>query len=151
VSSTRPAPHSGLESNAARKLPASGRAGRQRHRAFHQPPVQIRLDQPGPEVEQRALGKRRLISVQTVQHQLPAPVHHRRLDHLIIRGAGVGLQDQRQGQLRRRHRRLPLGAIGIHPGQLGLELLAEQLMAMLPQQHKQLRPPDPFDNLLLGR
>jgi hypothetical protein len=133
------------------KLPASGRAGRQRHGAFHQPPVQVRLDQPGPEVEQRTLGKRWLLGVQAAQHQLPTPVHHRRLDHLIIGGTGVGLHDQRQRQLRRRHRRLPFGAVGVHPRQLGLELFAEQLMTTLPQHHKQLRPSDPFDNLLLGR
>jgi hypothetical protein len=130
VSSTRPAPHNGLESNPARSCrPAAGRAAS--HGGFHQPPVQVGLDQPGPEVEQGALGERRLVSVQTVQHQLPAAVHHRRLDHLVIGGTGVGLHDQRQSQLRRRHRRLPLGAVGIHPGQLGLELIAEQFMTAL--------------------
>jgi hypothetical protein len=133
------------------KLPARGRAGRQRHGRLYQPPVQVGLDPPGPEVEQGALGERRLLGVQAVQHQLPAPVHHGRLDHLVIGGTGVGLQDQRQRQLRRRHRRLPFAAVGLQLGQLGLELLAEQLMATLPQQHKQPRPSDLFDNLLLGR
>ena len=45
-----------------------------------------------------ALGKRRLLRVHAVQDQLPAPVHHRRLDHLIIAGPGIGLHDRGQRQ-----------------------------------------------------
>jgi hypothetical protein len=50
-------------------------------------------------------GKRRLPCVDAVQDQLPAPVHHRRLDHLIIGHARVSLQDRGQRQPGRRHRR----------------------------------------------
>jgi hypothetical protein len=89
----------------------------------------------------RTLGKRRpagLPGAQAVQHQLPAPVHHARLDDLVI--GGVGLQDRGQRQLRRWHRRLPLGAVCIGPGQFLLEGLVEQLMAALAQQHEQTSP-----------
>ena len=117
VSSTRPAPTADWNPTppeAAGPRPGSTPAPR----SLYQPPVQVGLDQPGPEVEHGALGERRLLGVQAVQHQPPAPVHHRRLDHLVLGGTGVGLQDQRQPQLRRRHRRLPFAAVGVQLGQL---------------------------------
>src|SRR4029453_11138747 len=63
----------------------------QRQRALHQPPIQIVGDQPRAEADQRRLRKRRLGVVHAVQYQLPAPIHHRRLQHLVIGGAGIGL------------------------------------------------------------
>jgi hypothetical protein len=87
--------------------------------------------------------------VHAVQHQLPAPIHHRRLDHLIIRGAGIGLQDRRQPKLRRRHRRLPNRLIGVHPGKLGLQVLVEQLMTVLTQPDEELDALDALDDLSL--
>jgi hypothetical protein len=117
--------------------------------ALDQPAVQVRLDQPGPEPHQRALGKRWPLGVQAVQHQLPAPIHHRRLDHLVVADPLIGLHDQRQRQLRGRHGRLPVRRIDVRAGQLGLERLVEQLMAMLAQEHEQLGPPDSPDDRLL--
>jgi hypothetical protein len=57
--------------------------------------------------------------------------HDRRLDHLIVTGPGIRLQDRRQRQPGRRHRRLPLRPVSVSSGQLSLELLIEQLVAML--------------------
>jgi hypothetical protein len=107
--------------------------------------------QPRTEADQRRLRKRRLGVIHAPQHQLPAPIHHCRLDHLVVGGAGVGLQDRRQPKLRRRHRRLPNRLVGIHRGQLGLEALVEQLMTMLTQPDEQLGALDPLDNLQLRR
>jgi hypothetical protein len=123
----------------------------QRHRALNQPPVQVALDQPLAEPCQGALGERRSIRVHAIQHQLPAPVHRRGLDHLIIGHPGIGLQDDGQRQPGRRHRRLPLRAVYIGFRQLGLELLVKQFMPVLAQEHEQLRPPHRFDHRLLRR
>ncbi len=106
-------------------------------------------DHPGAEPHQGALGERRPVGVQTVQHQLPAPVHHTGLDHLVVRDTGIGLQDQRQRQLHRRHRRLALRTVAVGSGQLGLEHLVEQLMAIPAQEHEQLRPPHQTHHRLL--
>jgi hypothetical protein len=106
-------------------------------------------DQPGAEPHQRPLRKRRGRMVHAVGHQLPAAVHHQRLQRLVVAGAGVGLQDRHDPQQRRRHRRLPLGPVVVHPGQLGLERLVEQLMAVLAQPNKQPGPADPFHHFPL--
>jgi len=103
-------------------------------------------DQPRAEADQRRLRKRRLRVVHAVQHQLPAPIHHTGLEHLIIAGAGVGLKDRRQPKLGWRHRRLPDRLVGVHLGKLGLEVGVEQLVAVLTQPHKQLRALDPLDH-----
>jgi hypothetical protein len=59
------------------------------------------------------------------------------------------MQDRRQRQLRRRHRRLALRALLVGPGQLGLKVDVEQLVAVLPQPDKQLGPADqPHDQAL---
>jgi hypothetical protein len=75
--------------------------------------------------------------IHAVQHQLPAPIHHTGFEHLVVGGAGVGLQDCRQSKLGRRHRRLPHGLVLVHTGQLGLEVPVEQLVTVLTQPHKQ--------------
>ena len=105
--------------------------------------VQVLPDQPLAERHQRALRKRRVTGIQAIQRQLPAPVHHRRLDHLVIGHSGIRLQDRGQRQPRRRHRRMPLRAVHVRRCQPGLELLVEQLMPVLAQEHKQPRPPAP--------
>jgi hypothetical protein len=149
VSSTLPAPTAdGVQRRP--QPPTSHPAGQlpiQRHRALHQPPIQLVRDQPGTEGTKRRLRKRRGRMIHAVQHQLPAPIHHTGLDHLIIRSAGVGLQDRRQPKLRWRHGRLPHRLVLIHLGKLGLEALVEQLVTVLAQPHKQLRPLDPLDGL----
>jgi hypothetical protein len=107
------------------------------------------LNQPGAEADQRCLRKRRLRVVHAVQHQLPAPIHHRRLQHLVVGGAGVGLQDRRQAKLGRRDRRLPDRGILVHPGELMLQVGVEQLVAVLAQPHKQPGALDPLDHFPL--
>jgi hypothetical protein len=67
---------------------------------------------------------------------VPAPIHHTGLDHLIVAGTGVGLQDGRQPKLRRRHGRLPDRLVLVHLGKLGLQVLVEQLVAVLTQPDK---------------
>jgi hypothetical protein len=77
-----------------------------------------------------------MLCAHAIQHQLPAPVHDRRLDHLVVADPGIRLQERGQRQPGRRHRRRPLRAVGIRLRQLGLELLVKQLMTMLPEKHK---------------
>src|SRR5437660_10092295 len=118
--------------------------------ALYQPAVQVVLDQPPPEADQRALAERRIPHVEAVQDQLPATVHQRALDGLVIRAAGVRLQDRGQGQLRRRHRRLALRGFRVGGCQLGLELLLEELVPVLAQPHEQLGSTDLLDDRPLG-
>src|SRR5215510_1652520 len=153
VSSTRPAPHSGEESSAARsaRAPNPFRARRQDNRPLDQPPVQVMPDQPLAEPRQGALRKRRILRAQAIQDQLPAPVHHPRLDHLIVTDPRIRLQDRCQRQLRRRNRRLAPRAAHIGLRQLRLEYLVKQLIAVLAQEHEQLRPPHRLDHRLLRR
>jgi hypothetical protein len=146
----RPPQGAGVQRRPQRPRAEPTRGAGQLDGAFHQPTIKLVGDQPRPEPDQRALAKRRPLGVQAVQHQLPAPIHHRRLDHLVVGGAGIGLQDRRQRQQGRRHRRLPLGAVGPGRGQLGLEALVEQLVAVLAHEHEQLGPPDQSDDGLLG-
>jgi hypothetical protein len=148
---TRPPQGAGIKRRPQRPITKPALSLGQRHGALHQPPIKLSGDKPRAETDQRALRERRPLGIQAVQHQLPAPIHHRRLDRLIIGGAGVGRQDRRQRQLRRRHRRLPLRALLVGHGQLGLEVVVEQLVAVLPQPHKQLGPPDQPHDGLLGR
>ena len=146
-----PPQRAGIQRRPQRPRPEPPGARGQRDRALDQPPVQVRFDQPATEPDQGALGKRRLLRIHAVQHQLPAPVHHRRLDHLIIGHPGIRLENRRQRQLRRRHRRLALRAVHIRPRQLGLELLVKQLLTVQAQEHEQLRPPHRLDHRLLRR
>ena len=147
----RPPQRGRVQRRPQRPRPEPARPRGQRHRPLDQPPVQVALDQPLTESHQGSLGKRWLLRVHAVQHQLPAPVHHRRLDHLIVGGPGIGLQDRRQRQPGRRHRRLPLRAVHVRFRQLGLELLVEQFVTVLAQEHEQLRPPHRLDHRLLRR
>ena len=125
--------------------------GGDRHRALDQPPIPVLRDQPRPKTDQRAFAERRRVTVQTIQRQLPPPIHHRCLDDFIVRHAGIGLQNRGQRQLGWRYRRLPLRAVGVALRQFGLKDLVEDLVPVLPQEHEQLRTPNPGDDLLLGR
>jgi hypothetical protein len=62
-----------------------------------------------------------------------APIHHRGLQHLVVAGTGVGLQDRGQGQLRGRHRWVASRTVLVGRGQLGLEGIIQQLVAVLAQ------------------
>ena len=94
------------------------------------------------------LTPRRLLSVQTIQHQLPAPVHHARLNDFIIGDAGIRFQDQRQRQQRRGHRGLSALRFLIQLRQLLLKRFVKQFMPVLAQKHKQFGFPNLFHNLL---
>jgi hypothetical protein len=63
------------------------------------------------------------------------------------RVGALGLQDRRQPQLRRRHRRLPDRPVLVHLRKRGLQPLVDQLMMVLPQPHKQPGTLDPLDDL----
>jgi hypothetical protein len=140
-----------IQRRAQRSRPEPLRPRRQVNRALDQPPVQVMFDQPLAEPHQGALGERRILRARAIQDQLPAPAHHRRLDHLIVTDPGVGLQDRCQRQLRRRNRRLALRAVNVGLCQLGLENLVKQLTAILAQEHEQLRPPHRLDHRLFRR
>jgi hypothetical protein len=91
VSSTRPTPHNGLLSKAARK--ARGRArltlAGDLDGSFDQPPIHVPLNEPLAKGHQCAFTERRLFGIETIEHQLPASIHERRLNDLIIRNPSV--------------------------------------------------------------
>src|SRR4029453_9279303 len=60
--------------------------------------VQMVRDEPQAKVEQRAATEGRLLGAETVQHHLPALVHHRELHRVLIAHAAVGLQQRSQRQ-----------------------------------------------------
>jgi len=97
VSSTRSAPTGGWS-----PAPPAAPGPRTPSSARPPPPCAQSAGGPGPS-RSAACGtppgfpwKRRLFRAHAVQDQLPAPVHHRRLDHLIITDPGIGLQDRRR-------------------------------------------------------
>jgi hypothetical protein len=94
------------------------------------------------------LTPRRLLAVQTIQHQLPASIHECRLNDLIIGDAHIGLQNERQGQHRRGNRRLSTLGWAIQVRQLLLKRFVEQFMSLLSQKHKQFGFAYLFHNLL---
>ena len=90
------------------QLPCTEAPGlfRQRHGPIEQGLVQVVGHEPHPEVEQRALAEGGLLSPETVQHPLPALVHHGELYRVSIADMTIGLQQRREGQQARLHRRL---------------------------------------------
>lgn len=52
--------------------------------SFDEPPIHLRLDEPLPKSYQGAFTEWRLLRVQTIQYQLLASIHQRRLNDLII-------------------------------------------------------------------
>src|SRR5262249_30650731 len=86
------------------------------------------------------------LRVKTIQHHLPAAIHGRGLDHFVIGDLCVSLHNSRQGQLGGRHRGMALGVIFIERHQFLLKGIGKQLVAVLPQEHKQLGTAHPFDN-----
>jgi hypothetical protein len=117
-------------------------AGRRNRRsaasiASQPPPVPLRANQPHPKLPQHPLREERLDGLQTIQHQLPAPIHHAQLYGLSIRHAQIGLQQRDHGQQRGRHGRLACPRVPRHRLQLGLEGVVEQLVPLRPQKGKQ--------------
>jgi len=58
--------------------------GRHLNGSLNEPSIHVGLDEPLTESYQRPFTERRLLAVQTIQHQLPASIHHRRLNDFII-------------------------------------------------------------------
>ena len=79
-----PPPGAGVQRGPQRPHPEPLRGRGQLNRPLDQPPVQVTLDQPGPERDQGPLGKRRLLRAQAVQHQRTAQAaeRHVRADRL---------------------------------------------------------------------
>lgn len=85
VSSTRPAPHNGLLSRAAspaRDPKLLGLAGKL-NRPFDESSIHLGINETLPKGDERSEAPRRLLGIQTIQHQLPPPIHQRRLNDLI--------------------------------------------------------------------
>ena len=64
---------------------------RQGDRPIQQCLVQVVRDEPQAEVEQCPATERWMLGVETVQHHLPALVHHREFHCLLITDVAVGL------------------------------------------------------------
>jgi hypothetical protein len=78
-------------------------------------------------------------------------VHDRVLDNPVVRIADVGLEDRGQGELGCEHRRLTEPTVLVDRGQLDLELVGKQLVAVLPQEDEELGATDTPDDGLLRR
>jgi hypothetical protein len=64
----------------------------------------------------------------------------------VARDMRIGLENGRQGQLGGWHWRLALGLVLIEDQQFLLEYIDKQLVAVLPQKHKQLGAADTFED-----
>jgi hypothetical protein len=111
---------------------------RQSDRAIQQGLVQVVGDQPHAQVKQGALTEGRVLGAETVQHQLPALVHHGQLDRVPITDVTIGLQQRREGQQPRVHRLLAARLRAIALGQYVLKVCIKALVAVLAQKHKKL-------------
>src|SRR5262249_4658363 len=110
--------------------------------------IHLGIDEALPKSDERAFAEGCLISVQTVQHELPPPIHEGRLDHFVIRHACVGLQNDRQGQLCGSDGWMPPLARSVEIRQFLLERFIEQFVPMVAQKHKEFRASYPCHNLL---
>jgi hypothetical protein len=81
--------------------------------------------------------KRSLLCVQTIQHQLPAPIHECRFNHFIIRDACVRLENGSEGSLCWRNGRLPMETRCIERRQFFLKsvILRLEAFSRFHQQH----------------
>jgi hypothetical protein len=113
--------------------------------------VHLMLDQPRPKGDERAFTERSLFGVQAIERQLPTPIHHGRLNHFVVRDPGIGLQNQRQGQHRRGHRRLSLRRVFEDACQLDLKLRGEDLVTMAAQKEKEFGALNTLDDFIFRR
>src|SRR5581483_10890464 len=124
---------------------------RQLDRALEEPAIHVVSDEALTETLERSLRERRLLRVEDPQHHLPAGVDHRQLDGLRVRRARVRLKQHRHGQLRRRDGLLALVRAAVHPGQLVLEGVVEEIEPMLAKEREELLgPPEPLEEHLLA-
>jgi hypothetical protein len=129
------------------QTPGSGRAGLDG--SFNEPSIHLSLNEKLSEGHQCPFAKRRFFGIDTIQNELPPPIHHCGLNHLIIGDTGVRFQDERQGEHRWGHWRPPSLFLSIQIRQLLLECCIKQDMPVLAQEHKQFGLPYPFHNLFL--
>jgi len=67
------------------------------------PPIHLSFNEPLTKRYECSEAYGCLFSIDAIQNKLPSPIHHGRLNHLIIRDTGVRFQDERQGEHRRGH------------------------------------------------
>src|SRR6266702_8194908 len=133
VSSTRPAPHNGLLSSAARngRGPNSWvwRACSMGRSMSHGSSLRFNESLAKGHHCSEAYGC--LLGVQTVQHSLEASMHEDRFNHLVIGDARVRLQNDRQGQLRGSNGRMPSLAWPVEGRQFLLERFIAQIVPVM--------------------
>jgi hypothetical protein len=106
--------------------------------AFQQSTIHLVGDEPLTECRQRALRKRRFILPNHAQHHLPTRIDDRQLDGLSVGRTRVGLKKDDHREQRRRHRLLALARGPVHPLELRLKRLVEQLVPVQAQERVQL-------------
>src|SRR5712691_522463 len=133
VSSTRPAPHNGLLSSAARngRGPNSWvwRACSMGRSMSHGSSLRFNESLAKGHHCSEAYGC--LLGVQTVQHSLEASIHEDRFNHLVIGDARVRLQNDHQGQLRGSNGRVPSLAWPVEGRQFLLERFIAQIVPVI--------------------
>jgi hypothetical protein len=146
VSSTRPAPSRGRESIASdlfrKLLPVEcGAAARQFDGAFEKAAIHLVRDEALAEPRQRALRERGVVIADHPENHLPTSVHDRQFDRLRVRCARIGLEQHDHREQRGGDGHLPFTGVAVHLEQLGLEGFVKQLVAVHPQEGKELSRP----------
>jgi hypothetical protein len=108
--------------------------------------IHVWRDQALTKGDQGACAERWRLGLETGQHQLPAAIHGCGFDHFVIRDLRICLEQHRQGQLGRGHRRLALWVVFIEQPHLLLKGIGKPFVAMLPQEHKQLGTVDALND-----
>jgi hypothetical protein len=121
---------------------------RQLNRPLDQAPIQLVGDQTLAEANQRAFAEGRFGAVEAVQHQLPAAIHRGGLNHFIVGGSYVRLENRGQGQLSGRDGWLSQRAFLVEQRQFLLKRLRKEGMALLTEKDKQLGASNPFHDRL---
>ncbi|HEX8107277.1 MAG TPA: hypothetical protein VF516_06080 [Kofleriaceae bacterium] len=98
--------------------------------ALQESTIEVGLDESLPEREQGTLREQRFRRPQAAEHHLPAQIQERQLDRRCVGGARVRLQEQHHRHERRWVSVLAGAGISIHPFELGLKCLVEQLVAL---------------------
>ena len=119
---------SGVQGGA--QLPGAEAPGlfRQGDRPIQQRLVQGVRDEPQAEVAQRAATDGRMLCAKTVQHHLPALIHHGEFHRVLIADVAVGLQQRSQSQAPSLDGRFAPRLWTIALGQHLLKVRVEQLM-----------------------
>jgi hypothetical protein len=153
VSSTRPAPSSGLESIAIRsslgQLPVVERlrGSSERDRLLQENPIHVVTDQTLTEFLESSLRECLLGVAQAIEHHLPPQVDHRQLHRFSIGHPQVTLHQHGDRHACRAHRILARTGVAVHRLQRVLHLVIEDLVPVVPQEREQLaRPAKALEN-----